>query len=79
MKKSVLISLIALAVSVIGLIVALAAWKQKKKEHLYDDFDEDLLLDDENDDDYIAAHDFDAEEDNFSCDEDSFAADSEDK
>ena len=62
MKKNVLISLIALAVSVVGLIVALAAWKQKKREHDCDDFDEELLLDDE-DDNYIYSQDLEDDED----------------
>lgn len=31
MKKSVLISLIALGVSLVGLVIALAAWMRKKK------------------------------------------------
>ena len=32
MKKSVLISLIALGVSLVGLVIALAAWLHKKRE-----------------------------------------------
>ena len=39
MKKSVLISLIALGVSLVGLVIALAAWMRKKKELCCDDFD----------------------------------------
>ena len=54
MKKSVVISLIALGVSVIGLIIALAAWVQKKRDLICDDFDDDLLTDDE-EDEYIAS------------------------
>ena len=45
MKKSVLISLIALGVSLVGLLIALAAWLHKKKELDCDDFDDDLLMD----------------------------------
>ena len=52
MKKSVLISLIALGVSLVGLVIALAAWMCKKKELCCDDFDDDLLMDDS---EYIAA------------------------
>ena len=33
MKKSVLISLIALGVSLVGLLIALAAWLHKKKDY----------------------------------------------
>ena len=47
MKKSVLISLIALGVSLVGLLIALAAWLHKKKELDCDDFDDDLLMDDD--------------------------------
>ena len=47
MKKSVLISLIALGVSLVGLVIALAAWMRKKKELCCDDFDDDLLMDDD--------------------------------
>ena len=54
MKKSVLISLIALGVSLVGLVIALAAWMRKKKELCCDDFDDDLLMDDD-DSEYIAA------------------------
>lgn len=54
MKKSVLISLIALGVSLVGLLIALAAWLHKKKELDCDDFDDDLLMDDD-DSEYIAA------------------------
>ena len=54
MKKSVLISLIALGVSLAGLVIALAAWMRKKKELCCDDFDDDLLMDDD-DSEYIAA------------------------
>lgn len=54
MKKSVVISLIALGVSVIGLIIALAAWVQKKRDLICDDFDDDLLTDDE-EDEYVAS------------------------
>lgn len=54
MKKSVLISLIALGVSLVGLVIALAAWMHKKKELCCDDFDDDLLMDDD-DSEYIAA------------------------
>ena len=54
MKKSVLISLIALGVSLAGLVIALAAWMRKKKELCCDDFDDDLLMDD-GDSEYIAA------------------------
>lgn len=54
MKKSVVISLIALGVSVIGLIIALAAWVQKKRDLICDDFDDDLLTDDD-EDEYIAS------------------------
>lgn len=67
MKKSLLISLIALAVSLLGLVIALATWKQKKKHQNDDDFDEALLLDDE--DDYIISRDFDADEENLSYEE----------
>ena len=49
-----MISLIALGVSVIGLIIALAAWVQKKRDLICDDFDDDLLTDDE-EDEYIAS------------------------
>ena len=44
MKKSVLISLIALGVSLVGLLIALAAWLHKKKELDCDDFDDDLEI-----------------------------------
>lgn len=54
MKKSVLISLIALGVSLVGLVIALAAWMRKKKGLCCDDFDDDLLMDDD-DSEYIAA------------------------
>lgn len=54
MKKSVVISLIALGVSVIGLIIALAAWVQKKRDLICDDFDDDLLTDNE-EDEYVAS------------------------
>ena len=54
MKKSVLISLIALGVSLVGLLIALAAWLHRKKELDCDDFDDDLLMDDD-DSEYIAA------------------------
>ncbi len=54
MKKSVLISLIALGVSLVGLLIALAAWLHKKKELDCDDFDDELLMDDD-DSEYIAA------------------------
>ena len=43
MKKSVLISLIALGVSLVGLVIALAAWMRKKKELCCDDFDDDFV------------------------------------
>lgn len=55
MKKSVLISLIALGISLIGLVIALAAWLHKKRDLLCDDFDDDLLIDDDEDAEYIAA------------------------
>lgn len=54
MKKSVLISLIALGISLVGLLIALAAWLHKKREMECDDFDNDLLTD-EDDSEYIAA------------------------
>ncbi len=47
MKKSVLISLIALGISLVGLVIALAAWLQKKKDLICDDFDDSLLPDDD--------------------------------
>ena len=55
MKKSVLISLIALGISLIGLIIALAAWLHKKNDLDCDDFDDDLLMDDDEDMEYIAS------------------------
>ena len=55
MKKSVLISLIALGISLIGLVIALAAWLHKKKDLICDDFDDDLLTDEDEDAEYIAA------------------------
>ena len=54
-KKSVLISLIALGISLIGLVIALAAWLHKKKDLICDDFDDDLLTDEDEDAEYIAA------------------------
>ena len=55
MKKSVLISLIALGVSLVGLVIALAAWLHKKRDLVCDDFDDNLLLDDDEENEYIAA------------------------
>lgn len=55
MKKSVLISLIALGVSLVGLVIALAAWLHKKRDLVCDDFDDSLLMDDDEEDEYIAA------------------------
>ena len=55
MKKSVLISLIALGISLIGLVIALAAWLHKKKDLICDDFDDDFLTDEDEDAEYIAA------------------------
>ena len=49
MKKSVLISLIALGISLVGLVIALAAWMRKKRDLDCDDFDDDLLMDDDED------------------------------
>ena len=53
-KIEELFSLIALGVSLVGLLIALAAWLHKKKELDCDDFDDDLLMDDD-DSEYIAA------------------------
>ena len=55
MKKSVLISLIALGISLVGLVIALAAWMRKKRDLDCDDFDDDLLMDDDEDMEYIAS------------------------
>ncbi|MBP1581619.1 MAG: hypothetical protein J6A26_04400 [Oscillospiraceae bacterium] len=56
MKKSTLISLIALLVAVAGVLIALAAYFKKKKETLVDDFDDELLYDDLEDEEYYEAH-----------------------
>lgn len=55
MKKSVIISLIALGISLVGLVIALAAWVQKKKDLICDDFDDDLLMDDDDEAEYISS------------------------
>ena len=41
--------------SLIGLVIALAAWLHKKKDLICDDFDDDLLTDEDEDAEYIAA------------------------
>lgn len=46
MKKSTLISLAALAVAVLGVLIALAAYFKKKHDTLVDDFDDELYYDD---------------------------------
>ena len=57
MKKSTLISLAALAVAVVGVLIALAAYFKKKQDTLIDDFDDDLFYDDlEEDTEYYEAH-----------------------
>ncbi len=57
MKKSTLISLAALAVAVVGVLIALAAYFKKKNDTLIDDFDDELLYDDlEDDTEYYEAH-----------------------
>lgn len=76
MKKSTLISLAALAVAVVGVLIALAAYFNKKKETLCDDFDEDLLYDDLDDTEYYDAHIDDDDEE--CCDADCAEDDAED-
>lgn len=57
MKKSTLISLTALAVALVGVLIALAAYFHKKKETVLDDFDDELFYDDLDDDtEYYDAH-----------------------
>ncbi len=57
MKKSTLISLFALAVAVVGVLIALAAYFKKKSDEIIDDFDDELLYDDlEDDTEYYEAH-----------------------
>ncbi len=57
MKKSTLISLAALAVAVVGVLIALAAYFKKKQDTLVDDFDDELFYDDlEEDTEYYEAH-----------------------
>ena len=45
MKKSTLISLIALLVAAIGVLIALVAYFKRKRCALCDDFDEDMIDD----------------------------------
>lgn len=56
MKKSTLISILALLTAIAGVLIALAAYFNKKKEVLCDDFDDDLLSDEPDDVEYYAAH-----------------------
>lgn len=58
MKKSTLISLAALAVAVLGVLIALAAYfKKKHDDTVLDDFDDELYYDDlEDDTEYYEAH-----------------------
>ena len=46
MKKSTLISLAALAVAVLGVLIALAAYFKKKHDTVVDDFEDELYYDD---------------------------------
>ena len=57
MKKSTLISLAALAVAVLGVLIALAAdFKKKHDDTILDDFDDELYYDDlEEDTEYYEA------------------------
>ncbi len=56
MKKSTLISLAALAVAVIGVLIALAAYFKKKHDTVVDDFEDELYYDDlEEDAEYYEA------------------------
>lgn len=50
MKKSTLISLIALAAAIASLLIALAAYYKKKKSIFCDDFDDELLGSEDYDD-----------------------------
>lgn len=50
MRKSTIISLLALAAAVISLLIALAAYYNKRKSIFCDDFDDELLHGEDTDD-----------------------------
>lgn len=56
MKKSTIISLAALAVAIVGVLIALAAYFSKKKESFCDELDDELMYDDLDDAEYYDAH-----------------------
>lgn len=66
MKKSTLISIFALLTAAAGVVIALAAYFNKKRDVLCDDFDDDLMYDEPDDVEYYAAH---IEDDEPECDE----------
>ena len=56
MKKSTLISIIAVITAMAGILIALAAYFNKKRTMFCDDFEDDLLSEEPDDVEYYAAH-----------------------
>ena len=63
MKKSTFIAMMALLVSVIGVLIALVAYFKRKQCALCDDYEDDLDLMDDSDLDYYDVHDPDMDAD----------------
>lgn len=56
MRKSTLISIIALITAIAGILIALAAYFNKKRTMFCDDFEDELLSEEPDDVEYYAAH-----------------------
>ena len=54
MNKGILISLVALAVALVGAVAALTAYFNRKKCSVCDDFEDDMMDDNPNDIEYFA-------------------------
>lgn len=56
MKKSTLISLIALGTAIVGVLIALAAYFSKKRTALYEEMDDDFDFEDPDDIEYYSTN-----------------------